>query len=264
MGSERKIIFFDIDGTIVDNKTKRISDSTVEGIKRARDNGHLCFINTGRTGCLIEPSLTDKITFDGFLLGCGTMVVYRGKVLLHRTLTRKMSADILRFLAEHHIDAILEGSRENFYMRREEIYSDKFREYTEYYRDRNYSYFESALGKYDKLFAYAAHPSDMELFKKEYGDRLSFIDRENGYYEILPKGYSKATAIQFIVGRLNIPMECTAAIGDSNNDIPMLECVHTAIAMGNSSKSVLDIADFVTGSAAEDGIWEALKWLGVI
>lgn len=262
--TDKKAIFFDIDGTIIDNDTRRISDSTAEGIRRARENGHLCFINTGRTRRLIEPALTDRITFDGFLLGCGTMVTYRDEVLLHKTFTREMSGKILKFLAEHRIDAILEGSEENFCMNRDEIYSDTFRNYAEYYRDRHYSDFGSAVGRYDKLFAYTDNPADMELFKREYTDSLSFIDRENGYYEILSKGYSKATAIEFIVKHLNVPMECTVAIGDSNNDIPMLECAHTAIAMGNSSKAVLDMADFVTGDAGADGIWEALTWLGVI
>lgn len=264
MNTEKKVIFFDIDGTIVGNDTKRISDSTVEGIRRARENGHLCFINTGRTRRLIEPVLTDRITFDGFLLGCGTMVTYRDEVLLHKTFSRETSEEIIKFLAEHRIDAILEGSEENFCMRREEIYSDTFRDFAECYRDRHYSDFDSAVGRYDKLFAYAENPADMEMFRREYSNRLSFIDRENGYFEIVPKGYSKATAIEFIARHLNIPMESTVAIGDSNNDIPMLECAHTAIAMGNSTKAVLDMADFVTGEVAADGIWEALEWLGVI
>jgi len=56
----------------------------------------------------------------------------------------------------------------------------------------------------------------------------------------------------------------TVAIGDSNNDLPMLECVGTAIAMGNSSKEVLKMADYVTTDCQEDGIWNALKWLGVL
>lgn len=262
--TDRKAIFFDIDGTIIDNDTKRISDSTAEGIRRARKKGHLCFINTGRTKRLIEPALTDRITFDGFLLGCGTMIIYRNEVLLHKTFSRELSEEIIQFLSEHRIDALLEGSEENFCMSREEIYSDTFRDMAEYYRSRHYPDFSSAAGRFDKLFAYAHDPADMALFQRRYADRLSFIDRENGFFEILSKGYSKATAIEFIAGYLNIPMENTVAIGDSNNDIPMLQCAHTAIAMGNSTEEVLETADFVTGDAGADGIWEALEWLGVV
>ena len=59
-------------------------------------------------------------------------------------------------------------------------------------------------------------------------------------------------------------MENTVAIGDSNNDLPMLQCAHTSIAMGNSAKKVLEIADYVTTDANADGIWNALQWLGVL
>ena len=50
----RKIVFFDIDGTIVDGATHTIPESTVEAIRRLRANGHLAFLNTGRTMASIE------------------------------------------------------------------------------------------------------------------------------------------------------------------------------------------------------------------
>lgn len=45
---DKKIIFFDIDGTLIDEKTDIIPDSTKEALKKAKENGHLIFINTGR------------------------------------------------------------------------------------------------------------------------------------------------------------------------------------------------------------------------
>ena len=93
---------------------------------------------------------------------------------------------------------------------------------------------------------------------------LDFIDRENGYYEVVPKGCSKATAMHFLADFLHVSMEDTVAIGDSNNDLPMLQCAATSIAMGNSSKAVLEMADYVTTDVMEDGIWNALQWLGVL
>jgi hydroxymethylpyrimidine pyrophosphatase-like HAD family hydrolase len=44
----------------------------------------------------------------------------------------------------------------------------------------------------------------------------------------------------------------------------MLEYAGTAIAMKNSSKAVLEMADYITTDVTEDGIWNALKWLGVL
>ena len=42
------VVFFDIDGTVVDNDTQIIPDSTVEAIRLLRENGHLSVVNTGR------------------------------------------------------------------------------------------------------------------------------------------------------------------------------------------------------------------------
>ena len=100
--------------------------------------------------------------------------------------------------------------------------------------------------------------------KHDLSEILDFIDREQGFYEIVPKGYSKATAIRYITDYLKIPMEDTVAIGDSNNDLPMLKYAHTSIAMGNSSKQVLETADYITTDVDKDGIWNALRWLGVL
>jgi predicted mannosyl-3-phosphoglycerate phosphatase (HAD superfamily) len=44
----KKLLFFDIDGTLWDNRS-RIPESTVRAIRRARENGHLAFINSGRS-----------------------------------------------------------------------------------------------------------------------------------------------------------------------------------------------------------------------
>ena len=42
------MIFFDIDGTLLSEKTFTVPDSAKEAIRKAQDNGHLVFINTGR------------------------------------------------------------------------------------------------------------------------------------------------------------------------------------------------------------------------
>ena len=46
---EKKIIFFDIDGTLISDKNYTIPDSTVTALKELKSKGNLAFINTGRT-----------------------------------------------------------------------------------------------------------------------------------------------------------------------------------------------------------------------
>ena len=80
----------------------------------------------------------------------------------------------------------------------------------------------------------------------------------------MPKGCSKASAIELVAEKLGISVDETVAIGDSSNDIPMIERAHIGIAMGNATEDVKEIADFVTGAVEQDGILKALKWLGAV
>lgn len=262
------IIFFDIDGTLIGGGSQLMSESTKEAIRRARANGHICMINTGRARKLVGPEITGQVEFDGYLLGCGTMVVYHDEVLMHHRLSEDLCVRILDGLKRYEIDAIMEGAWDNYCENPKDMYTETFAKYIsryeEAYEGKAYSELKDAPGNFDKFFAYVDEKSKMEAFRAEFEEELDFIDRENGYYEVVPKGFSKATAIQFIADALHIPLEETVAIGDSNNDLPMLEFAHTSIAMGNSSKAVLEMADYVTTDVTEDGIWNALKWLGVL
>ena len=259
-----KIIFFDIDGTLIADGNLAMPESTKEAIRIARQNGHICMINTGRTKRLVGEELTGQVEFDGLLLGCGTEIEYQGKRLMHKTFTLEESQAILDAMKKYHVDAILEGCEEDYAPRGEEAFTKEFRDMAAEIEERKYDRYAHALGNFDKLYACAETPEGMEGMKRELSDILDFIDREHGYHEIVPKGYSKATAIRYITEYLNISMEDTVAIGDSNNDLSMLSCAHTSIAMGKSSEQVLEMADHITTDVLDNGIWNALKWLGVL
>lgn len=82
---DRKLVFFDIDGTLVDGPTHQIPQSAVEAIRKLRENGHLAFINTGRTLVSIEPRIRE-IGFDGLVCGCGTHIYYEGETLFSHSI----------------------------------------------------------------------------------------------------------------------------------------------------------------------------------
>jgi len=89
------------------------------------------------------------------------------------------------------------------------------------------------------------------------------ISMEN-VVEFVPKGTSKATGIKWLCNHLDIPLDETYAIGDSVNDLEMLESVGHGIAMGNSMPPVKEIAEYVTSDISDDGVKNALKHYGLI
>lgn len=258
-----KIIFFDIDGTLIGEGTQLMSESTKSAIRTARKNGHICVINTGRTQNLTGRSITGQVEFDGFLMGCGTMAVYHNEILMHHTFSEELSLRIIDGLERYGIDAVLEGSEYNYCEKLSKIRTETFRNFMGM-PEELYPGYDRAPGHFDKFFCYVEEKDRMDRFHAEFEEELDFVDRERGFYEVMPKGYSKATAIRFLANWLHIPMEDTVAIGDSNNDLAMLQCAGIGIAMGNATGAVLDMADYVTADVDRDGIWNALKWLGVL
>ena len=259
-----KMIFFDIDGTLIGEGTQTLAESTEKAINRARENGHICMVNTGRTWRLVGGWLPARAEFDGYLLGCGTMARYHERILWHHSFSKEQSGRILKALDRYGIDFLLEGSEENYIKKLTEFRSDLFRREMEVRRYREYQAREEVYGRFDKLLLYAEEPERVESFRQEFARELDFIDREAGFWEVMPMGCSKGRAMERPADTLGIPMADTVAIGDSSNDLEMLRCAGTGIAMGNATAAVRAMADYVTTDVTEDGIRNALDWLGVL
>ena len=78
--------------------------------------------------------------------------------------------------------------------------------------------------------------------------------------EITHSECNKATAIQFVKNYYEEEYK-TVAIGDSDNDLPMLEYADISVAMGNGVKEVKEKADYVTDKIDNDGLHKAFKYL---
>ena len=84
---------------------------------------------------------------------------------------------------------------------------------------------------------------------------------ETNYYigytawlDLAPQGVSKASGLEMVCARLDIPQANVLAIGDGFNDVEMLEWAGRGVAMGQAPDQVVAVADAVTGTVAEDGL----------
>ena len=78
-------------------------------------------------------------------------------------------------------------------------------------------------------------------------------------FEIGKAGVTKIEGIRELCKILDVPMEQTMAIGDSENDYSMINAAGIGVAMANASDDILAIADYITTSNTEDGVGEAIK-----
>lgn len=263
---KQKIIFFDIDGTLLSETTHKIPESAKLAVKKAQENGHLLFINTGRGISNIVPSIKE-MDFDGYVCGCGTYIEFKGKELLSKSFSNSFAKEIIDDLHEYRIDSILEGKSGTYFDNDDFIHEKEVKEI----KERNTkgklcevkSFYDESLD-FDKLVIWTNPNSDFDKFYDKYKDTFDFIHREENFYELIPLGYSKATGIEFLIKELNIDFDDTYALGDSTNDLTMLEYVKNSIAMGNSNAKLFDLVSYVTSDIEEDGIYNALKHYDII
>lgn len=92
---------------------------------------------------------------------------------------------------------------------------------------------------------------------------------ENNYklpyvMDIMPKGISKAKAIEELCKYLGIEIAQTVVFGDGLNDIEMFNVGGYKVAMGNAADQIKELADVVTKTNNEAGVaYELNKIFGI-
>lgn len=261
----RSVIFFDIDGTLISEDVHRIiPESTREALALTRKKGNLTFINTGRTEFNVSSTIRE-LGFDGLICGCGTYIEFGGEVVLYNKLEQAFCRKIADINRKCGVIPVYEHKDGYFF-------DDKAPSSPEI-DDFLVSFVEERIpidGRvededfgFNKFIIWDTEGADMEMFRREISKYFTIIDRGGDLYEIVPLGFSKATAIDLILRRLDIPLERAYAIGDSNNDLPMLRAVPNSIAMGGA-EMIYPYVSYITTTLLDDGIYNALKHFDLI
>ena len=93
---------------------------------------------------------------------------------------------------------------------------------------------------------------------------LSIAKSSDSLLEIMAGGINKAEAVTFLCELRKIPLSSTIAFGDNYNDLEMLEAVEYGVLMGNAPSELQKHFSFITKSNDQDGIFQALKEIGVL
>ena len=251
MNNRTKALFYDIDGTLLSEKTGRVPESAVQALKEARAKGHLVFINTGRVYAHLGE-IKKLVEADGYLCGCGTYILAEGRVMYSYHIPHERGLEIKSHIDACGLDGALEAS-DGIHIHRSQSpiprveqmkaslrRSDCVSEYD--WEDDSYDY--------DKFYLISGENSrPKELFGRLRD--MEIIDRGNGEYECVPRGHSKATAIDLV-------------FGDSGNDLAMFRYASNCILMGKHDEVLEPYATFETKDVEEDGIAYAMKELGII
>lgn len=268
-----KVIFFDIDGTLMD-KGAVISNSTRNALHKLRENGHRIVVCSGRANYQIPEWLEEN--FDGIVSATGSCVRSRGEKIYEHFVSREDARLVREALLRAH--GILVGQTD-----RETVLSQESYDYMLYHlkkQGRSEERIQLMLGNAvitetmedcSAVRKYFYHRSDktVQEFSDELGELFdfapaSFGSSDAGCGEITCKGINKSFGMLKYILHEDISAADTIAFGDGPNDTDMIDFAGIGIAMGNATENLKARADMVTKDITEDGIEYALKKLGLI
>lgn len=256
---KRRIVFFDIDGTLFDGQ-KRLVQSAKAAIEQLQAKGIYVVIATGRSPFMFGK-LRQELGVQSFISFNGSYVVHENKVIYKSPLQAGKLAELDRvarmndhplvFLNEkaHYTNA---RCHNGIAMSLGELHMDYPEYEPEFYM--NHKVYQALL--------YCEKNEEHEY--REMCDSFDYVRWHDLSIDVLPKGGSKAKGIACLLDELQINREDAIAFGDGLNDIEMLSYVGTGVAMGNGHDEVKRVADYVTTHVEEDGIMNGLKDLGLI
>ena len=257
-----KLIAIDLDDTLLNNQ-QQLSLRTCEVLGKVMKSGVAVTIATGRMFQSALPFARQlklelpMITYNGALI----RQPQTGETVFHRPI----EVDFAQKLADLF-------SERNWYLQKyvdDRLYVAELDENARFYAD--YAKVEAiplgaefycmkeaptkmlSMGEPDELARISA-----ELTAR-FNGRLYLASSKKRYLEMVDARVNKGQALAFLAGMLGINQQEVMAIGDSMNDLDMIEYAGVGVAMGNANVKVQAAADFVTLGNAEDGVAAAVE-----
>jgi len=245
------LIFLDIDGTILSEKG--VHPRTIDGIRAAMGRGHLVFINTGRGYHIVPSDFLQLVPHSGIAAGLGTYIRCGDQVLKFTEMSRELCFIAMEASKKFHLPIGFEGDNNSVGYNGGAWYLDK----------------KDVVDNMEEIYT---HAPGIRINKATYMRRLSEealamlsphfeIVNHVDTAEIAPKGCTKSTAISFLMDYFGIDRDHVIAMGDSNNDIQMLEAAGIAVVMENGLPEIKKLADFITLDCREGGVGYAIEEL---
>ena len=241
MEENRKLICTDLDGTVMFRKENEagemeyfMHDADRKALIELQKAGHKLAVVTGREKQGIRTYLQNSfVAFDYYVGTNGSLIMNQHFEILHRkTIDANIIEEFLHFMHINYPEAgmmattglkmyFFDGTYENAQVQSQrqmeiitkEDFEPKKHPFIMMNVNIQDSYGDGKSARIDEI--------EMEL-RKKFADRIN-IFRNNDFIDIAPPGNSKGAAVTKIAGILDIPMKNVYTIGDSWNDLSMLE-----------------------------------------
>ena len=255
-------VFFDIDGTLVSFKTHQVPESTKQAIRELRANGVKVFVATGRMLSML--GVLQDIEFDGYITYNGGCCVESDKteIFSHPIPVEQLKA-LEEYLKKDHFPVS--------YMCKEAMYVNELApivlDVANHVNVEPPIVMDPSEIIKNPVYQLCIYLEDDEKLKYVLDNVLTdcISNRWISWFaDVNVKGVTKQLGIDKILEHFGLPLETSMSFGDAGNDIPMIKHAAIGVAMGNASDQVKELADYVTDTVDDDGVYKALKELGVL
>ena len=146
-----------------------------------------------------------------------------------------------------------------------ETYTDKTKGYEEGINIKGYAIGEKVYELVDRIpkilvITTSNEESDevARLFNEKFSGQAHAAKSQFNYVEIMAPNISKASGLHHLAEKLGLGIDEVMAIGDANNDVPMLKVAGFSAVMGSAKDDVKACGDVVVGDCEHDGVAEAI------
>lgn len=254
-----KIVFIDIDGTLVNSKNE-VTSRTKESIKKLVDKGIKVVITSGRD-VAYTSRMSKEANASSMVISTngGDIFDYSDNTILFEDIINyKKIVSVWNYCMYNKIGLILKS---NPY-----VYCNKYSLLKNGFNYKNVNDITECKNINITQFLIMSdnHQKMDNISKYLIRNGLFITSLSSSYYENIISDYysldannsdvSKGTGVSFLLKRLNIKKEESLCFGDFYNDIEMFNECGIKVAMDNSIDEVKEMADCVTKSNDEDGI----------
>ncbi|MCG3089681.1 Cof-type HAD-IIB family hydrolase [Sporosarcina cyprini] len=254
-----KIIFFDVDGTLIDYQTGEVSATTQRAIRQLKKDNYVVVAATGRPLSMCLD--LELLGIDAFITANGAYVKYKDEVIYKSVLSKETVTGIRQFAERsgHSLTYFTETLTMNGIRNENTLAALRETLSLDAYPEQD----DQAIHKEIYLMCLYGNQDTIQLYEKEFPG-LRFQQWHPQIANVLQNEVSKSIAAQHVLEYFHLQPSEAIAFGDGENDIDLFQLVGFGVAMGNGHENLKRIADFVTKDCADEGIEYALKTLKLI
>lgn len=257
---KRKAIFFDVDGTLIDY-SKGMSDvleSTRVAIDKAKENGHLTVLATGRPKSFIREEIA-RLDFDAYITSNGAYIEKDGKVIYNKEISKETLRKAIELFRREKMLYLFEGQRYSYASKLDESMMDALIANFNLPIHKLIDNWKLEDVSTNKMVIFIKEKRQLDICMEQFGREFNFM-RHPGLdsYDVYYSDCTKADGIKKFTEHEGIDIADTYAFGDGINDIEMLQTVKHGIAMGNANEKLKKVANFITNDVLSNGIYNGL------